>query len=38
MRLFKLVFEICVHGIKCIKVKRVSWKNNDVVERHGTQR
>ena len=33
-----LVFDFCVLGPKCIEVQRVTWKNNDVVERHGTQR
>ena len=36
--LFKLVFDFCVTNQKCLKVKRVTMKNNYVVERHGTQR
>ena len=34
--MFKLVFDFSVPSQKCIKVQRVTLKNNDVVERNGT--
>ena len=37
-KMFNLVFDFCLPNQKCIKVKRVTLKNNEVVERHGTQR
>ena len=37
-RLFKLVFDCYVPSQKCIKIWRVTWKNNNIVERHETQR
>ena len=35
---YMLAFDFCVPCLKCIKVCTVTLKNNDVVERHGTQR
>ena len=32
-RLLKLVYDFCIPSKKCIKVERVTLKNNDVVER-----
>ena len=36
--MFNLIFDFCVSSNKCIKVLRVTLKNNDVVECHGTDR
>ena len=32
-----MVFDIYALSQKCLKVQRVTMKNNDVVEHHGTQ-